>query len=373
MELVLLGVAGGLLGAWVVLRRLAFFAHAVGTATFPGLVVADAAGFSAPRRRRWPWRSATPGGVERAGRARRDPGDAATALLLVGALALRRRARQRRLRVGRGGGQAAVRHAARTDGADLAFSGAAAAAALAGTALLGRAWLAAGFDPAGARRARPAACARGPAAARAGGRRRRRGAARGRGAARRPRCSSCPAARRGCSRRSVARAAARGRRHRRRSRARSASTSRLARRPPGPAVAVSVGRLRAAALGAPLRGPARSRGATCAPSAAASRHDEPRSADPLPARRWRRGRRGGPAVAYGEPRRRSRRLDSRSAGSSLLRARPQRRRQDDAVPRAAGRARAAARRRSASTAARPTSPRPSAPASTSPSARSTWR
>ena len=39
-------MAGGLLGAWIVLRRLAFFSHAVGTATFPGLVVAEAAGFS---------------------------------------------------------------------------------------------------------------------------------------------------------------------------------------------------------------------------------------------------------------------------------------------------------------------------------------
>src|SRR3954452_8475746 len=44
LELSLLAVAGGLLGAWVVLRRLAFFAHAVGSATFPGLVIADAAG-----------------------------------------------------------------------------------------------------------------------------------------------------------------------------------------------------------------------------------------------------------------------------------------------------------------------------------------
>jgi hypothetical protein len=39
-ELLLLGVTGGVLGAWVVLRRLAFFTHAVGTVAFPGLVVA---------------------------------------------------------------------------------------------------------------------------------------------------------------------------------------------------------------------------------------------------------------------------------------------------------------------------------------------
>src|SRR3954452_14384771 len=44
LEGLLLAVAGGLLGAWIVLRRLAFFAHAVGSSTFPGLVVADAAG-----------------------------------------------------------------------------------------------------------------------------------------------------------------------------------------------------------------------------------------------------------------------------------------------------------------------------------------
>src|SRR3954469_20281982 len=44
LEVLLLAVAGGLLGAWIVLRRLAFFAHSVGGATFPGLVVADATG-----------------------------------------------------------------------------------------------------------------------------------------------------------------------------------------------------------------------------------------------------------------------------------------------------------------------------------------
>src|SRR2546423_7091973 len=44
VEVLLLGVAGGLLGAWIVLRRLAFFSHAVGAATFPRLVVADATG-----------------------------------------------------------------------------------------------------------------------------------------------------------------------------------------------------------------------------------------------------------------------------------------------------------------------------------------
>ena len=43
-ELLLLAVLAGVLGTWIVLRRLAFFTHAIGTATFPGLVVAGATG-----------------------------------------------------------------------------------------------------------------------------------------------------------------------------------------------------------------------------------------------------------------------------------------------------------------------------------------
>ena len=41
-------VGAGVLGIWIVLRGLAFHAHAVGTATFPGLVLADGLGFAAP-------------------------------------------------------------------------------------------------------------------------------------------------------------------------------------------------------------------------------------------------------------------------------------------------------------------------------------
>src|SRR3954468_22080646 len=102
-ELVLLAAAGGLLSAWVVLRRLAFFLHAVGSATFPGLVVADASGFSpliaglgvgagdaaagsAPRRAGVGAARGSAGGGGRGGRAGREPSEA-TALILVGALA----------------------------------------------------------------------------------------------------------------------------------------------------------------------------------------------------------------------------------------------------------------------------------------------
>ena len=46
VEALLLAGLAGVLGSWIVLRRMAFFTHGVGTAAFPGLVVA------VPRRRR---------------------------------------------------------------------------------------------------------------------------------------------------------------------------------------------------------------------------------------------------------------------------------------------------------------------------------
>ena len=48
LEVLILAVPAGLLGTWIVLRGLAFFSHAVGTAAFPGLVLADGLGFAAP-------------------------------------------------------------------------------------------------------------------------------------------------------------------------------------------------------------------------------------------------------------------------------------------------------------------------------------
>ena len=71
IELLLLAIAGGVLGAWIVLRRLAFFAHAVGSATFPALVAADASGVS-PTLAGAGMALAYAGGVERVGRAGRE-------------------------------------------------------------------------------------------------------------------------------------------------------------------------------------------------------------------------------------------------------------------------------------------------------------
>ena len=86
VTVVLLSIAGGLLGAWIVLRRLAFFTHAVGSATFPGLVVAGPWGIAPPL-------AALAAGLGFAGllsRLTRGAGsssDTATGLLLAGALA----------------------------------------------------------------------------------------------------------------------------------------------------------------------------------------------------------------------------------------------------------------------------------------------
>src|ERR687898_2487053 len=87
LELLLLAVPAGLLGSWIVLRRLAFFSHAVGSVSFPALVVASAWG-AAPQLAALAAALGFGVAQERVERSRRLPSDAATGLLLVGALAL---------------------------------------------------------------------------------------------------------------------------------------------------------------------------------------------------------------------------------------------------------------------------------------------
>jgi manganese/iron transport system permease protein len=148
-ELALLGIAGGLTGAFVVLRRLAFFSHAVGTATFPGVVVADAASLS-PRLAALAVALAYGGATERAGRGGRDAGDTATALVLVGALGVGIVLASDVFESGAAVDRLLFGSAVALDEGDLLFAAAAAALSAAGAALLGRAWTAASFDPGGA-------------------------------------------------------------------------------------------------------------------------------------------------------------------------------------------------------------------------------
>jgi ABC-type Mn2+/Zn2+ transport system permease subunit len=148
LELVLLGIAGGVLGAWIVLRRLAFFSHAVGSATFPGLVVADASGVS-PTVAGLAVALGYAGGVERAGRAGREPGEA-TALLLVAALAAGVVLASDVFESGAAVDRLLFGTLLGLGSEDLALSASAAGLAAAGTLALGRTWAAVAFDPDGA-------------------------------------------------------------------------------------------------------------------------------------------------------------------------------------------------------------------------------
>jgi ABC-type Mn2+/Zn2+ transport system permease subunit len=150
LEVLVLSVGTGVVGTWIVLRGLAFYSHAVGTAAFPGLVLAGGLGFAAPLGA---LASALvfAGGLEGLSRGRRSGYDSLTALVLVGMLALGVILASdvffsgasvdtllfgSLLLIGRG---------------DVFFAVAASAAAFFASCLFGRAWLATGFDPGAAR------------------------------------------------------------------------------------------------------------------------------------------------------------------------------------------------------------------------------
>jgi zinc/manganese transport system substrate-binding protein len=145
VEVVLLSVSAGLIGSFVVLRGLAFYTHAVGTATFPGLVLADGIGFSA-------FLGALvsallfAGAVERTSRARRAGYDSLTALALVGMLALGVILASDVFHSGSNIETLLFGSLLVIGDRDLVLAGAVAAVALAVTGLLARRWLALGFD-----------------------------------------------------------------------------------------------------------------------------------------------------------------------------------------------------------------------------------
>jgi manganese/iron transport system permease protein len=150
LAVVLLGVAGGLFGAWIALRRLAFFTHAVGTATFPGLVVAGPAGVAAPLAALGAALVYT-AGLARMLRSGRLGSDAATGLLLVAALALGSILASDVFESGAGVDRLLFGTLLGLSDADLWLAGAVALLAVACTVLAGRTWLATGFDPGAAR------------------------------------------------------------------------------------------------------------------------------------------------------------------------------------------------------------------------------
>ncbi len=149
LELVLLAVTGGVLGAWIVLRRLAFFSHAAGSATFPGLVAADASGVT-PMVAGIAIALGYAGGVQRTAGASRDHGEA-TALLLVAALATGVILASDVFESGAAVDRLLFGTLLGLDTADVVLSAAVAVLATAGALALGRTWSAVGFDPDGAR------------------------------------------------------------------------------------------------------------------------------------------------------------------------------------------------------------------------------
>lgn len=147
-EVMLLALGAGVIGTWIVLRGLAFYAHAVGTAAFPGLVLADGLGFSATLGAAGTGLLVALGVgalARREGAA--DRYDSLTALVLVGALAVgvilasdvfHSAANVQTLLFG---------SLLLVDGRDLVFAAAASAVALGGARLLQTRWLIVGFDP----------------------------------------------------------------------------------------------------------------------------------------------------------------------------------------------------------------------------------
>ena len=148
LELVLLAVTGGVLGAWIVLRRLAFFSHAAGSATFPGLVAADASGVT-PMIAGVAVALGYAGAVHRGGAAR-DHSEA-TALLLVAALATGVILASDVFESGAVVDRLLFGTLLGLDTADIVLSAVVAAIAAAAAVALGRTWSAVGFDPDGAR------------------------------------------------------------------------------------------------------------------------------------------------------------------------------------------------------------------------------
>ena len=150
VEALLLAGLAGVLGAWIVLRRFAFFTHGVGTAAFPGLVVAAPAGV-APQLTALGAALVYAGGVEWLARTRRVATDAATGLMLVAALAIGVILASDVFASGAGVDRLLFGTLIGLSGRDVALTALAAVLALAADAALRRAWLARAFDPDGVR------------------------------------------------------------------------------------------------------------------------------------------------------------------------------------------------------------------------------
>jgi ABC-type Mn2+/Zn2+ transport system permease subunit len=150
LEGLMLAVAGGVVGSWIVLHRRAFFAHAVGTAAFPGLVVAGPWGIP-PQLGALAAGLGMGAGVQGLARRRRMEAGTATGLLLVAALGIGVVLASDVYESGAGVDRLLFGTLIGLSDLDLALTALATVAALALNAALWRSWLATGFDPHNAR------------------------------------------------------------------------------------------------------------------------------------------------------------------------------------------------------------------------------
>lgn len=147
LEIALFAPLAGLLGTQIVLRHLAFFTHGVGAATFPGLVVAGPAGVP-PALAALAAGGGFAGGLGWLGRRRGIAFDAATALLLVLALAAGIVLASDVFGSGSSVDQLLFGSLLAVGGTELVTTAVALLIAAGAALLARRAWIASGFDPA---------------------------------------------------------------------------------------------------------------------------------------------------------------------------------------------------------------------------------
>jgi ABC-type Zn uptake system ZnuABC Zn-binding protein ZnuA/ABC-type Mn2+/Zn2+ transport system permease subunit len=145
LEVLLLSIPAGILGTWIVLRGLAFFSHAVGTAAFPGLVVAAGLGWPAPAGAALAATAYT-FGVEGLASRRESDRETLTGLTLVGALALGVILASDVFHSGANVETLLFGSLLLVGSHDVRLAAIAAALSLALTVILGRHWLATGFE-----------------------------------------------------------------------------------------------------------------------------------------------------------------------------------------------------------------------------------
>jgi ABC-type Zn uptake system ZnuABC Zn-binding protein ZnuA/ABC-type Mn2+/Zn2+ transport system permease subunit len=148
IEVLILAVGAGVLGTWIVLRGLAFFSHAVGTAAFPGLVLADGLGFAAPLGA-FGVAALFTVAVWALSRRRGAAYDSLTALVLVGCLAAGVILASDVFHSGANVEQLLFGSLLLVDASDIRLAILATAIVLVASLVLGRRWLATGFDELG--------------------------------------------------------------------------------------------------------------------------------------------------------------------------------------------------------------------------------